>query len=145
MGWFGRSEAQQEEKSAAHKSDGEIERRYGGLINSRAFLYAFVDPEGTFLLMNRGMRVFLGPAIPDTLIFCCAPEQRQTLQALLREARNEPVAALISLLRRNKVPSPRRVLYLQYQSDGAMHLQLKARYGGKVRHIAKKEVKELCS
>lgn len=98
MGWFGRSEAQQEEKSAAHKSDGEIERRYGGLINSRAFLYAFVDPEGTFLLMNRGMRVFLGPAIPDTLIFCCAPEQRQTLQALLREARNEPVAALISLL-----------------------------------------------
>ena len=58
---------------------------------------------------------------------------------------NIPRAALISLLRRNKVPSPRRVLYLQYQSDGAMHLQLKARYGGKVRHIAKKEVKELCS
>ena len=48
--------------------------------------------------MNRGMRFFLGPAIPDTLLACCTPEQRQTLHALLREARNEPVAALVSLL-----------------------------------------------
>lgn len=94
MSWFGHSEAQQE----TPKPDGEIERRYGGLIGSRAFLYAFVDPEGAFLLMNRGMRFFLGPAIPDTLLACCTPEQRQTLHALLCEARNEPVAALISLL-----------------------------------------------
>ncbi|MCR4818931.1 MAG: diguanylate cyclase [Fretibacterium sp.] len=105
MSWFSRPEAQQEEKNAAHKLDGEIERRYGGLISSRAFLYAFVDPEGVFLLMNRGMRAFLGPAIPDTLFLCCAPEQRPSLNALLLEAQNEPVSAVISLLPRGINPN----------------------------------------
>ncbi len=77
---------------------GEIERRYGQLIGSRAFLYAFVDTGGNFLLMNRGMRSFLGPVIPDSLFFCCAPEQQPSLGALLREAQNEPVSALVSVM-----------------------------------------------
>ncbi|MBR1671600.1 MAG: hypothetical protein IJ702_01600, partial [Fretibacterium sp.] len=102
MGWFGHPEPQgggsaPAQRPVARGANGEIERRYGELINSRAFLYAFVDLEGTFLLMNRGMRLFLGPAIPDVLLSCCAPEHRETLQNLLRDARTEAVEAVVPL------------------------------------------------
>lgn len=38
----------------------DIERHFGELLDSGAFLYAFIDLDGAFLMMNKGMEVFLG-------------------------------------------------------------------------------------
>lgn len=77
----------------------EIERRYGDLMDSPAFLYAFVDLGGGFLQANRGMRDFLGQDSPRTLATFCPQGQLDTLHGLLMDAQYEPVSALVPLVR----------------------------------------------
>lgn len=75
------------------------ENHYRELLDSGAFLYAFLGPRGELLLMNQGMRDFLGKPAPESLFSCCLPGQEGTLRALLRDAERESISAVVPLRR----------------------------------------------
>ena len=79
----------------------EIDRRFRDLMGSGAFLYALVDPEGFFLMLNRGMESFLR-RLPDTegnILSYCPDSQIESLYSLLSDARHEFIEALVPLVR----------------------------------------------
>ena len=79
----------------------EIDRRFSDLMGSGAFLYALVDPEGFFLMLNRGMESFLR-RLPDTegnILSYCPDSQIESLYGLLNDARHEFIEALVPLVR----------------------------------------------
>ena len=79
----------------------EIDRRFRDLMGSGAFLYALVDTEGFFLMLNRGMESFLR-RLPDTegnILSYCPDSQIESLYSLLSDARHEFIEALVPLVR----------------------------------------------
>ena len=82
----------------------EIERFYRGLMDSGAFLYAFIDMEGEFLSLNRGMRSVLGQGAKGaegSILSICPFGQMETMRDLLHDAQREPVSAIVPLMRRD--------------------------------------------
>ena len=86
----------------------EIERHYGDLMDSGTLLYSFVDPQGTFLFSNYGMRLFLGLE-PESLgagglLSCCPPGQEGMMRELIEDALAGTTAALAPLVRGDGTP-----------------------------------------
>ena len=113
--------------------------RAGSVFDLKSVQYAILETNGTLSVLEKQAADQPPPKLSYMLILDGEP-----CRTSLRHLGIQP-RALRSLLKRYGVSDMAEVFYLQYLGDGSLRLQLKARYGAKVKDIPKKEAKELCS
>ena len=113
--------------------------RSGGVFDMKAVRYAVLETNGTLSVLEKQASDHPQPKLSYMLIL-----DGELCRTALKHLRLSP-RALRALLKRYGVKDVADVFYLQYLGDGSLRLQMKERYGAKVKDIPKKEAKELCS
>ena len=109
------------------------------VFDLKSVQYAILETNGTLSVLEKQKADQPQPRLSYMLIL-----DGEWCRTALKHLGVSP-RALRALLQQYGVRRVEDVFYLQYLGDGSLRLQMKARYGSKVKDIPKKEAKELCS
>ena len=109
------------------------------VFDMKSVQYAILETNGALSVLEKQQTDQPQPKLSYMLILDGA-----WCRTALKHLRIQP-KALRELLRRYGVGRIEDVFFLQYQGDGSLRLQLKARCGARIKDIPKKEAKTICS
>ena len=109
------------------------------VFDMKSVQYAILETNGALSVLEKQQTDQPQPKLSYMLIL-----DGEWCRTALKHLRIRP-KALRELLQRYGVSRIEDVFFLQYQGDGSLRLQLKARCGAKIKDIPKKEAKTICS
>ena len=109
------------------------------VFDMKSVRYAILETNGTLSVLEKQAADQPQPKLSYMLIL-----DGEFCRTALKHLKISP-KALRAMLKQQGIPAVEEVFYLQLLGDGSLRLQLKERYGSKVRDIPRKEAKSLCS